>query len=173
MTPGAAVREKITKTAEKLPVLAGMNPVLPEDLHVTLLFLGSVTARERSCLVRGMKHVSLPPFTLRLDGYGYFERSQALWLGCSSYPHELDMLVDRLKSLAEQCGVGFDDRAFTPHVTLFRKARRVAFPDVPVAIEWQAKEFHLLESLPHEKTTHYKTKYNKIATRQLTGESEN
>ena len=165
--------EKITKTAEKLPVLTGMRPVLPEALHLTLLFMGDVAARERRCLECDMRQVSVPPFTLRLDGYGYFERAQAIWLGCSSRPHELDVLVERLKSLAERCGVDFDDRAFTPHVTLFRKAGRVAFPDVPVAIEWQAKEFHLLESLPHEKTTHYKTKYNKIATWQLTGEAEN
>ena len=174
VTPGAAVQEKITKTAEKLPVLAGMRPVLPEDLHVTLLFMSMVAARERRCLERDMRQISVPPFTLRLDGYGYFERAQAIWLGCSSRPHELDALVDCLKSLAERCGVGFDDRAFTPHVTLFRKAGgRVAFPDVPVAIEWRAKEFHLLGSLPHEKTTRYKTKYNKIATWRLAGESKN
>ena len=165
--PEAGVRDQITGVIGRFPVVAGMRPVFPENLHVTLLFLGAVAEHECGCLEDEMRHVTIPPFTLRLDRYGYFEGSKSLWLGCSSRPDELGLLVDCLRSSVRRCGVGFDNRPFTPHVTLFRNAQQADFPAAPVAIDWKIKEFHLIESLPHGNTT----RYNKTASRQLTGGS--
>lgn len=166
LMPEEEVRNQIVEIAKRFPVVQGMRPVSSNNLHVTLLFLGNVEDKDRKCLENKILHICSRPFTLRLDEYGHFKHPQSIWLGCSFCPDELNSLVERLKSSGVQCSLDFDDRPYKPHVTLFRKARRVNFPDEPVAIDWNVSEFHLVESVSHENTT----RYNKIVSCRLIDE---
>ncbi len=165
LIPGEGVRSQIIEVAKRFPAVKGMRPVPSNNLHITLLFLGSVEDKGRKCLENNIFNICSRPFMLRLDQYGYFKRSQSIWLGCSC-PDELNSLVEHLKSSGVQCSLDFDDQPYKPHVTLFRKARQVDFPDAPVAIDWKVSEFHLVESVSHENTT----RYNKIVSCRLMGE---
>lgn len=165
--PTRGVRAQIIEVARRFSVAEGMRPVSDDNLHLTLLFLGELEEKKCRCLENKAFHTLTQSFTLRLDQYGCFERSQSVWIGCSFFPDELKGLVDHLKSSGVQCSVDFDDRPYKPHVTLFRKARSVNFPDTPVAIDWHVNEFHLIESVPHENTT----RYNRIASCRLMDES--
>ena len=166
LMPGEGIRDQLVEAAKFFPTVKGMRPTPKDNLHVTLLFLGDVEENGNKCLENKVVQTFIQPFSIRLDLFGYFKKSQIIWLGCATLPSELIRLVNHLKSIADQCGVQFDNRVQKPHVTLFRKAPNSNFPDNPVTIKWNVKEFHLIESVPHENST----RYNKIATYRLIDE---
>lgn len=163
LMPNEGIRDQLVEAAKLFSTVKGMRPTPKDNLHITLLFLGGVEENGRKCLEKKVIQTFIQPFSIRLDLFGYYKRPQVIWLGCTSLPNELTRLVNHLKSIAGQCGVEFDDRVHKPHVTLFRKAPNSNFHQEPVAIRWNVKEFHLIESVPHENTT----RYNKISSYRL------
>ena len=155
LLPDEETHQQLIEHSRTFPIVKGVRPVPNSNLHITLQFLGYLEENERKCLEKKMVQTFVQAFSLRFDLYGYFKSSQALWLGCSSYPSELTRLVNHLKSIAESCGAKTDERVYKPHITLFKKVSNAEFPDKPFTISWRAKEFHLLESVPHENTTRY------------------
>ncbi len=166
LVPDEEIRRQLVEAAMTFPTVKGVRPIPKDNLHITLLFLGDVEENTRKYLEKKVVQTYVQPFTIRLDLYGYFKRSQTIWIGCSSYPNELIRLVNHLKSIGVQCGTDFDDRPHKPHVTLFKKVPKADFPTAPVSISWKVREFHLLESLPDGNST----RYNKIGTYQLIDE---
>ena len=120
--------------------------ILPENLHITLLFLGNVTPEVADCLAQEMNNVSAPRFSVQLDRLGYFEKTRIFWVGPSVVPQELEKLFKDARNCAQRCGISKLSKRYTPHVTLLRNS------DVPVSdpnftpIDWHINEFHLVES---------------------------
>ncbi len=160
------ILDQLIEIAKSFPTVKGVRPISNDNLHITLLFLGDVEEHVRECLEKKIIQTFIQTFTVRLDLYGYFKTSKAMWLGSTSCPSELTRLVKHLKSIGVQCGVEFDNRPHKPHVTLFRNVPSANFPSVPISINWSVCEFHLLESV----IDGYTTRYNKIATYRLMGE---
>ncbi len=155
LKPDQGVHDQLVALSKSFPTVKGVRPVPNDNLHLTLQFLGHLEANEHKCLEQKMLQTFVQSFSLRFDLYGHFKSSQTLWLGCSSYPRELTRLVNHLKSIAESCGATIDKQNFKPHITLFKKVEKAKFPDIPFTVTWQATEFHLFESVPHENTTRY------------------
>ncbi len=99
--------------------------VAPENLHITLIFLGEVfegfleaTRRKLKEAVQGVKG-----FSIRLGGFGAFpsvKNPRVFWIGVIEGRKEVEELQGRLvKGLAE---IGFEPEArkFHPHLTLGR-----------------------------------------------------
>ena len=166
LMPNQGIRDQLVEVAKSFPIVKGVRPISNDNLHITLLFLGYVEENACKCLEKKVVQTFIQSFTLRLDLYGYFKRSQTIWIGCSSYPNELNRLVKHLESIGVQCGVDFDARPHKPHITLFRKVTKADFPNVPISITWKVNEFHLLESVPDGNTT----RYNKVTSYQLMDE---
>jgi 2'-5' RNA ligase len=95
----------------------------PENLHMTLVFVGEVP-RDSVGLLQGIGLASaaaVAPFVLMLDRVGAFRRQGIAWAGASSPPAELVRMVAELgKGLAAQ-GFSLEHRAFHAHVTLARR----------------------------------------------------
>ena len=161
--PEQGIRDQLIEIAKSFPTVKGVRPTSNDNLHVTLLFLGNVEENTYKCLEKKVVQTYIQSFRIRLDLYGYFRRSKTVWIGCSTYPNELNRLVKHLKSIGVQCGVNFDDQPYKPHVTLFKKVPSAEFPSVPFSIDWKVSEFHLIESEIGESSTRYK----KIATYRL------
>lgn len=157
LLPDKEVHDQLMTLSRSFPIVKGVKPVPKDNLHITLQFLGHLEASECKCLEKKMVQTFVQALSLRFDLYGYFKPSQTLWLGCSSYPRELTRLVNHLKSIGEHCGANIDQRMYKPHVTLFKKVPKADFPNKPFTITWNATEFHLLESVPHENATRYRT----------------
>ncbi len=166
LMPEEGIRDQLVEAAKSFAIVKGVRPTSKDNLHITLLFLGDVEENARKYLEKKVVQTYIQSFTIRLDLYGYFKRSQIIWIGCSSYPSELTRLVNHLKSIGVQCGVDFDDRPHKPHVTLFRKVLRADFPTKPISIIWKVHEFHLMESVLEGNTT----RYDKIGTYRLMDE---
>jgi RNA 2',3'-cyclic 3'-phosphodiesterase len=146
--PDDNVRTRIEVVTAKLPSPAGRR-VPRENLHITLLFMGSVEESARLCAESVADQLDGHPFDLRLDQLGFWPRPQVIWLSASSVPKDLVELVDRLHQGVAQCGLILDDRPFQPHMTLMRKVTKAGPMRAIEPIEWRVEHFALVESLTH------------------------
>jgi 2'-5' RNA ligase len=120
--------------------------VEPENLHVTLLFLGEVDALEVVEICRAVRGVVAPikPFTLSASGVGAFpnlRRPRTLWVGVEEGREELVALHDGIEDALLKLGAyRREDREFTPHITLGR-VHGDATPELREALK-RAADWH-------------------------------
>jgi 2'-5' RNA ligase len=121
------VRDRTVALQEALAATgAEVKWVEPENLHVTLLFLGEVDDRDLPDVCRVVAEVAgqLAPFPMSVQGAGCFgnpRRPRTLWVGVGEGTQELVALHDALEPplLALGC-YRREDRQYTPHLTLGR-----------------------------------------------------
>mgnify|MGYP002265578925 CR=1 FL=1 len=75
----------------------------PENLHLTLHFIGNVSEEKLTCLDLAAQTVKIKPFELLLDQYGYFDKVKIFWMGCRSTPDELNILHHHLGDALAAC----------------------------------------------------------------------
>ena len=143
--PSEDVRAGLAEVMASLHVRGG-KPVPAENLHITLLFLGSVTAQTRICAEKIAGGIAGQPFELRLDQIGFWPKSGIVWLGGRELPESLAALVRNLHLGIAGCGIDLDARPFNAHLTLMRKALVVRRERPLVAVTWRVDDFGLVES---------------------------
>ena len=110
--------------------LDGARWVDPENLHLTLRFVGEVdegVAEDLASALAGLRALAFP---LELVGIGHFEkrgRPSALWVGVAPNP-ALDRLYHRVEATARRAGLPLEGRKFMPHITLARCRGDVRIP---------------------------------------------
>lgn len=146
--PSAAVRAAVAERRKHIEGLS-RRPVPDHNLHLTLLFLGDQPADRLDGIVGAAETLEADRFSLVLDRFGWFARARVAWLGGPA-PSAGRALVTELTTRMLASGLAFDDRPWTPHVTLFRKVHdRPEFPEIePLA--WPVDRFALIESVPGE-----------------------
>lgn len=98
----------------------------PEQLHLTLVFLGGVDEDQLEAVRSAAQNLPVKPFSVKLSGIGCFgqpDRPRYLWAGVE--PSEA--LVALQEALSQRLAVlGFkkEERLFIPHVTLARFNQR-------------------------------------------------
>jgi 2'-5' RNA ligase len=124
---GDAIRSSAVALQQALAETgAEVNWVPPENIHVTLLFLGEVDERELAAVCRAVADAAAgePPFALRVSGVGAFptpRRPKIVWAGLADGAAELVRLHDRLEQRLLDLGCyRKEDRPYTPHLTLGR-----------------------------------------------------
>ena len=146
--PDAATRERLTEA------LRGIKPAPArathsDDLHITLVFLGSLDTSTQHCAEQAAALVRAEPFTLTLDKLGHWQRPRILWLGAAHCPDALLDLVSRLGRALQPCKIKPDERPYQPHLTFARKVQTAAaLPALSEPIEWPVSSFALVESQP-------------------------
>jgi 2'-5' RNA ligase len=135
--------------------------VEPENLHVTMLFLGEVDAREvlDVCKAVGRVTIKLPAFSMSVAGVGGFpnlRRPRTLWIGIDEGAQELIRLHDDMEGELLKLGCyRREDRQYTPHVTLGRVRGDDLTPELRDALaqhaDWRAgtmnvNDVHVLSS---------------------------
>jgi 2'-5' RNA ligase len=81
------------------------RPVAAENLHLTLAFLGDVSAEKQQALSQLAGRIRQPGFTLKLDDAGQWLRSRVVWLGMRQPPRGLLQLANMLRAQAARSGV--------------------------------------------------------------------
>jgi 2'-5' RNA ligase len=117
-----------------------------EDLHMTLVFLGAVGPDQLSCIEQVADAISAKPFSLQLDRIDYWPRPRILLLGSSETPENLADLVAGLQTGLTACGFKPEKRPYRPHITLARKAKKVAAAALERPLQWRPREFVLAGS---------------------------
>jgi 2'-5' RNA ligase len=124
---GKAIRDRCV-ALQQLLARAGTDVkwVEPENLHVSLLFLGEVEDRDVADLCRAAAEVCAAhdPFEMHVETAGCFpnpRRPRVLWVGVGGGMQELVALHDDLEEpLLEQGCYRREERRYKPHVTLGR-----------------------------------------------------
>lgn len=150
--PDAATAAAMVRATKRAVRLSGGRPIAKERLHITVAFLGELTAPELES-ARAAPPIASGAFELALDTVGFFPRSRVLWLAARAVPNALQELERRLWMALEERGFAREPRIYRPHVTLAKRARAVA-EDVN-AVTWRVEELVLIESLPEGRGVHY------------------
>lgn len=132
LTPPPAVRDVLAGLAEPLPGVTWTNP---EQLHVTLRFLGEVPDEVSAGMIDRLRRVTVQPFILPLEGFGTFPPNRpprVLWIGVGTGHPRLFQLRQRVDDAVLASGLQLDVRTFHPHVTLARTAETAA----PAVAHW-------------------------------------
>ena len=104
------------------------RPVPPENLHLTLVFLGEIPEPTLADVDAAFGQVRAPAFELALAGLGMFGGARARSVHAEVAPSPpLLQLQSKLETAARSAGVPIPGRRFAPHVTLARLPER--FPD--------------------------------------------
>jgi 2'-5' RNA ligase len=124
---GAKIRNRLVALQEDLALdLPQVKWVEPDNLHVTLLFLGEVDQREVLDICRAAQKavVDMPAFTMSVEGTGCFpnaRRPHVVWVGVGKGVQEVCAVHDAIEKPLVNLGCyRREARAFTPHVTLGR-----------------------------------------------------
>lgn len=146
--------------------LAGARWVAPENLHLTLRFIGHVPRAEAEDLALALEGVSAPGFQLLISGLGRFgnaKRTRAVWAGIEEPSGALRHLHDKVESALVRAGMAPDRHRFSPHITLARlKSGAQAGPYLAVhdgfqPIAQEVRAFTLFRSHLGGQGPHYET----------------
>jgi len=96
----------------------------PENMHLTLVFLGNIRpevvadlpgALEEACGIGG-------PCACPVRGIGFFggRRPRVIWAGVEDTAGRLDSLRRQIAETATQVGIPLETKPYTPHITLGR-----------------------------------------------------
>jgi RNA 2',3'-cyclic 3'-phosphodiesterase len=114
----------VTETLAQLdPHIRGVRWLEPRHMHLTLAFLGDISAETQETFSQKLRAISWKSFFLPLAGLGTFPSKgwpKIVWIGVGTgHPH-LFQLHKRVQEAILGAGLEPDLRSFHPHVTLAR-----------------------------------------------------
>jgi RNA 2',3'-cyclic 3'-phosphodiesterase len=120
--------EKILSQVESimssLSSLGGdLKPVERENIHLTLKFLGNVSASKLEEARSALAKVTFPPFSLEIKGAGAFpnlKRMNVVWVGVGEGWSQVELIFEQTEKILHQLGFSRETRPFSPHITVAR-----------------------------------------------------
>ena len=111
------------------------NFSLPENLHLTLAFIGECNTAQTAAAKTAMGAVNFDPFDIQIERIGRFKRDggDIWWAGL----HGSKLLLDLQRELTDKliaAGFALEKRDYKPHITL---GREVVIDTAP----WQIEPF--------------------------------
>ena len=121
-------RDVIAHLQSDLPVGKLMSP---ENLHLTLAFLGEQPTELIEDIHNALCDLTAPGFDLHLSGTDTFGGNDPKVVFAGVKPNAtLDHLHSKIRSLLHGTGVMLERQRFRPHVTLARFSRRSTAPEM-------------------------------------------
>lgn len=133
----------------------------PEDLHLTLCFLGETSEARipslRTALRAELEGCAIPRLTIQgVGSFGDPEAPRVLWAGVNGTADEIERLLALRRASAralETAALRWDSTgSFTPHLTVARprrgRAAPAAFHALALDVPWQPAEGVLFTSVP-------------------------
>ena len=154
LKPDEQTRNAIDRVSRTQPDFNG-RPHHPEDLHMTLVFLGQVVGKLDG-ICEAAAGIRVPQFTLTLDRFTFWPKPGILLLRPSAPPGALFDLVMDIRAGLNGCGFVEDHRSYKPHITLARKAKPIAAKAPNKAVDWYVRRFGLFVSSPVREPPYYR-----------------
>jgi 2'-5' RNA ligase len=117
------IKNRLQVLIEHLRANANLKWSPVYNLHITTKFIGEWPAarlEEINSALRGVEPTG--PIDVEVRGLGWFpnpHNPRVFWAGIKA-PKELEQLARATDSALEKLGIGREDRAFSPHLTLAR-----------------------------------------------------
>ena len=154
--PGETLRRALAERVAALVPPGTGRAQRPDQLHLTLEFMGSVTADRLPAVLEAAAEVRAGPFEVVLDALEYWRRPQVLCLVAHDLPPALAALVQALRAALAARGFQTERRPYRAHLTLARKVGRP--PDFAPTdpVRWPATGFVLVESITERSGSVYR-----------------
>jgi RNA 2',3'-cyclic 3'-phosphodiesterase len=120
------IKEQVRQVSENLKrSKMDVRWVKPDNIHLTIVFLGDVREGDISAIVREIEQVccGFHPFDIYLKGLGLFpdrRRPRVLWAGYDGDIERMESLRDVLHERLIPFEIKAEKRQFKPHLTLGR-----------------------------------------------------
>lgn len=153
--PPPDIQDALHRAALALPIEKSVRYVPPENIHLTIKFLGDVpparlTETGKLLAAVGERH---GPFEVELSGFGAFpseRRGRVLWTGAGRGSDHLGAIAADVEDALEPLGFERESRGYRPHVTLGRARGRPFVLDETTALEgltFRAEKLTLVRSV--------------------------
>jgi len=108
--------------------------VAPQNVHLTLKFLGEISSANLERLAEALKMevVVHETFSMSIGGLGAFptlSRARVIWIGLDA-PVALMTLLHNLEAVTAGLGYAPENRPFSPHLTIGRVGQHVSGTDL-------------------------------------------
>ncbi|MEA3291273.1 MAG: RNA 2',3'-cyclic phosphodiesterase [Pseudomonadota bacterium] len=145
--PEPALQQQLHALGVRCAKQAGGRVIRPENIHLTLVFLGNLLPAQIEAVRRIVSASAYEPVTIALDRIGYWRKPRIVWLGPAHPPDALIAYQARLAARLRKFGFRFDERPYKPHITLLRKAAH--HPDLHAEpLVWQESRLAAAISVP-------------------------
>lgn len=117
------IRELTKIQSALLECGADIKPVEPENIHITIRFLGEITPAMVEKVYGEMTRVIFSPFDVEIKGLGAFpsiRHINVIWAGIGKGAVELRNIYYQLEPNLQKIGLRPDDKGFSPHITIAR-----------------------------------------------------
>jgi 2'-5' RNA ligase len=102
---------------------ADLKIVEPKNIHVTIRFLGNISANMIEKIHEEMKKISFAPFQVEVKGVGVFpnlKHPTVVWAGIRKGSEQLRNIFQQLEPRIQALGFKPDPKGFSPHLTIAR-----------------------------------------------------
>jgi 2'-5' RNA ligase len=102
---------------------ADLKLVKPQNIHLTVRFLGDISPAMVDAIYEEMKQISFAPFEVELRGLGAFPKlsyPRVVWAGIKKGANELTNVFEQLEPRLRGLGFKPDNKGFSPHLTIAR-----------------------------------------------------
>ena len=119
-----AILQEIGAIQEQLKELnLDLKFVLPQNIHVTLRFLGNIRLDMADKVYDLMRSVDFLPFHIQLCGLGVFPSlnyPRVVWIAIAQGSEQLKNIFNQLEPRIRSLGFQSDSYGFSPHLTIAR-----------------------------------------------------
>lgn len=147
------IAEKLDKERYTWKLQSHKRQTPPEDMHITLLFIGEDVHDEIDQAVKLLSGIKQPAFSLTVDGVKTFGNPSTPRIIYASLEHseELEALQRQVLESLEPLQIQFDPKAFVPHITLASKwaGGTPGEPQLSISeMQYEVTEFSLFKIAP-------------------------
>ena len=113
------------KAAQALLVQTGadLKLVEPQNIHITVRFLGDITPDTAEKVFEEMKKTQFTPFNVQISGLGVFpdlRYPRVVWAGMTEGADQIKNIFTQLEPRLQGLGFTPDPKGFSPHLTIAR-----------------------------------------------------
>jgi 2'-5' RNA ligase len=153
--PTDSVRAALTRVADEAIGRTGGRAVPPDNLHLTLAFLGSIPPERLPAVYAVGDGLKFDPFTLVLNRVEHWVAQSLLCATVDRHPASTGSFVQALNQRMRSVGLVPAYGDWRAHTTLARGVTQRQFSVFIEPIEWQVDAFVLVRSEPSPEGSRY------------------
>jgi 2'-5' RNA ligase len=156
LQPDEASRRRLYSLAKTVAAVTSGRTIPQQNLHLTLIFLGSIGPTVGEHVQAAASVIRSEPFELEIDRL--MRKSDMVWAVASAAPAPLLALHLALAGLNQDRGSAASADSFIPHITLVRKIEPhlSELPEIESTIRCRFSEFVLMSSQTLPEGSQYK-----------------
>lgn len=135
--------------------------VPPENMHLTLRFLGEITLNTSDKLKESLQQISIQfyPMKFKVGIPGVFpswKEPRVLWVGLDILEGDINLIQSKIEQQAQMVGLRQEKQKFHPHITV----GRVRTPSPFISNTWRNVKIQQIPEFIVEKITLFKSILN-------------